>query len=77
MLKFGLDKLLQSEDSSIDNVDLQSILGATVDGEWSLPEEAEIENKKADEEEQMELDEDTQQGRIVTKSRDLQAVNMS
>ena len=34
MLKFGLDQLLQSEDSSIDDVDLQGMLGSSVDGEW-------------------------------------------
>lgn len=59
MLKFGLEKLLQSDDSSIDNVDLQSILGATVDGEWCLPEEREAERKEK--EEQMDEDEDEEE----------------
>ncbi|KAJ8017759.1 Chromodomain-helicase-DNA-binding protein 1-like [Holothuria leucospilota] len=54
MLKFGLEKLLQSEDSTIDNVDLQGILGATVNGEWTLSEETSSESQ----EEQMEVDED-------------------
>ncbi|XP_022089651.1 chromodomain-helicase-DNA-binding protein 1-like [Acanthaster planci] len=34
MLKFGLDQLLQSADSSIDDVDLQGMLGSSVDGQW-------------------------------------------
>ncbi|XP_071807715.1 chromodomain-helicase-DNA-binding protein 1-like [Asterias amurensis] len=34
MLKFGLDKLLQSEDSSIGDVDLEGMLGNSVRGEW-------------------------------------------
>ncbi|XP_035871395.1 chromodomain-helicase-DNA-binding protein 1-like isoform X2 [Phyllostomus discolor] len=34
ILKFGLDKLLSSEGSSIDEIDLESILGETKDGQW-------------------------------------------
>lgn len=34
ILKFGLDKLLSSEGSTIDEIDLESILGETKDGEW-------------------------------------------
>ncbi|XP_037354812.1 chromodomain-helicase-DNA-binding protein 1-like isoform X1 [Talpa occidentalis] len=34
ILKFGLDKLLSSEGSTVDEVDLESILGETQDGQW-------------------------------------------
>ncbi|XP_066218207.1 chromodomain-helicase-DNA-binding protein 1-like isoform X1 [Saccopteryx leptura] len=34
ILKFGLDKLLSSEGSSMDEIDLESILGETKDGQW-------------------------------------------
>ncbi|ELV11677.1 Chromodomain-helicase-DNA-binding protein 1-like protein [Tupaia chinensis] len=34
ILKFGLDKLLSSDGSTIDEVDLESILGETKDGQW-------------------------------------------
>ncbi|XP_063461940.1 chromodomain-helicase-DNA-binding protein 1-like isoform X3 [Pan paniscus] len=34
ILKFGLDKLLASEGSTIDEIDLESILGETKDGQW-------------------------------------------
>ncbi|XP_028709908.2 LOW QUALITY PROTEIN: chromodomain-helicase-DNA-binding protein 1-like [Peromyscus leucopus] len=34
ILKFGLDKLLSSEGSTVDEVDLESILGETRDGQW-------------------------------------------
>lgn len=35
ILKFGLDKLLSSEGSTVDEIDLESILGETKDGEWT------------------------------------------
>ncbi|XP_021013977.1 chromodomain-helicase-DNA-binding protein 1-like isoform X2 [Mus caroli] len=35
ILKFGLDKLLSSEGSSIEDIDLKSILGETKDGQWT------------------------------------------
>ncbi|XP_039697296.1 chromodomain-helicase-DNA-binding protein 1-like isoform X1 [Pteropus medius] len=35
ILKFGLDKLLSSEGSSMDEMDLESILGETEDGQWA------------------------------------------
>ncbi|XP_051021977.1 chromodomain-helicase-DNA-binding protein 1-like [Acomys russatus] len=35
ILKFGLDKLLSSEGSTTDEIDLESILGETRDGQWS------------------------------------------
>lgn len=34
VLKFGLDKLLSSEGDTVDETDLESILGATEDGQW-------------------------------------------
>lgn len=34
ILKFGLDKLLSSEGSTMDEIDLESILGETKDGQW-------------------------------------------
>uniref|UniRef100_G1P9L8 Chromodomain-helicase-DNA-binding protein 1-like n=1 Tax=Myotis lucifugus TaxID=59463 RepID=G1P9L8_MYOLU len=34
ILKFGLDKLLSSEGSTVDEIDLESILGETKDGQW-------------------------------------------
>ena len=38
ILKFGVDKLLANEDSSIEDVDFEAILGKTVDGEWEKEE---------------------------------------
>ncbi|XP_058394940.1 chromodomain-helicase-DNA-binding protein 1-like isoform X2 [Diceros bicornis minor] len=34
ILKFGLDKLLSSEGSTVDEINLESILGETKDGQW-------------------------------------------
>ncbi|XP_032704007.1 chromodomain-helicase-DNA-binding protein 1-like isoform X1 [Lontra canadensis] len=34
ILKFGLDKLLSSEGSTMDEIDLETILGETKDGQW-------------------------------------------
>ncbi|KAM5201411.1 chromodomain-helicase-DNA-binding protein 1-like isoform 2-T4 [Hipposideros larvatus] len=34
ILKFGLDKLLSSEGSTVDEIDLECILGETKDGQW-------------------------------------------
>nr|XP_044994147.1 chromodomain-helicase-DNA-binding protein 1-like isoform X2 [Jaculus jaculus] len=34
ILKFGLDKLLSSEGSTVDEIDLESIVGTTRDGQW-------------------------------------------
>nr|XP_023656657.1 chromodomain-helicase-DNA-binding protein 1-like [Paramormyrops kingsleyae] len=39
ILKFGVDKLLASEESSVQNVDLGLILGRTEDGQWVDDEE--------------------------------------
>ncbi|XP_004380483.2 chromodomain-helicase-DNA-binding protein 1-like isoform X1 [Trichechus manatus latirostris] len=51
ILKFGLDKLLSSEGSIIDEIDMESILGETKDGQWisdALPtaEEGSIEQEE-------------------------------
>lgn len=53
ILKFGLDKLLSSEGSSVDEVDLESILGETRDGQWvpdALPAAAGGGNREQEEE---------------------------
>ncbi|KAJ8409865.1 hypothetical protein AAFF_G00209060 [Aldrovandia affinis] len=39
ILKFGVDKLLASEESSVQEVDLGLILGKTLDGQWLTSEE--------------------------------------
>lgn len=52
ILKFGLDKLLSSEGSTVDEVDLGSILGETKDGQWvpdALPAAAEGGNREQEE----------------------------
>lgn len=52
ILKFGLDKLLSSEGSSMDEIDLKSILGETKDGQWTpdaLPAAAEGESGEQEE----------------------------
>lgn len=61
ILKFGVDKLLSSEESSVQDVDLGKILGESRDGEWTthsddsaLPKEEEEEGE--DEEERSTLD---------------------
>lgn len=36
ILKFGLDKLLSSEGSTVYDIDLRSILGETKGGIWSM-----------------------------------------
>ncbi|XP_030837594.1 chromodomain-helicase-DNA-binding protein 1-like isoform X1 [Strongylocentrotus purpuratus] len=54
MLKFGLDKILQSEESSVKDLDLEEILGASAGGEWMVDERKDEEDK---EEEKMEDDE--------------------
>lgn len=54
MLKFGLDKILQSEESSVKDLDLEEILGASAGGEWMVDERKDEEEEK---EEKMEDDE--------------------
>ncbi|XP_063967719.1 chromodomain-helicase-DNA-binding protein 1-like [Lytechinus pictus] len=50
MLKFGLEKLLQSDESSVKDLQLQEILGGSAGGEW-MPDE-----RNDEEEEKMEED---------------------
>lgn len=49
ILKFGLDKLLSSEGSSIQDVELENILGETKGGQWimdtALPQKEENEEE--------------------------------
>ena len=43
ILKFGVDRLLSSEDSSIEDVDFDAILGHTSEkGEWEEEKEEEV-----------------------------------
>ena len=61
MIKFGLDKLLQSEESSVVDVDLKSILGGSVKGEWVLEEtKTGGDDGETEEETMQEDDEDTE-----------------
>ncbi|XP_051561906.1 chromodomain-helicase-DNA-binding protein 1-like [Myxocyprinus asiaticus] len=53
ILKFGVDKLLSSEDSSVQDVDLRLILGQSRDGQWVTEEEHVVPNE-TDEEEDIE-----------------------
>lgn len=46
ILKFGLDKLFENDDSSVDNIDFASILGASVNGSWQT-DSAVVEDAKA------------------------------
>lgn len=39
ILKFGVDKLLSSDESSIQDVDLSQILGLSRNGQWFMDEE--------------------------------------
>lgn len=55
ILKFGVDKLLSSEESSIQDVDLKLILGLSRNGQW-LMDEGHVKLDESDEEE----DEDTE-----------------
>ncbi|XP_067897135.1 chromodomain-helicase-DNA-binding protein 1-like [Heterodontus francisci] len=49
ILKFGLDKLLSSEESTVEDVDLENILGETRKGMW-LTEDQPMQTVEADEE---------------------------
>ena len=39
ILKFGVDKLFSSEDSSIESVDFEAMLGPTDEGQWQAADE--------------------------------------
>uniref|UniRef100_A0A672LH72 Chromodomain-helicase-DNA-binding protein 1-like n=1 Tax=Sinocyclocheilus grahami TaxID=75366 RepID=A0A672LH72_SINGR len=55
ILKFGVDKLLSSEESSIQDVDLRLILGQSRDGRWLLDEEH-VKLNESDEEEDEDME---------------------
>lgn len=55
ILKFGVDKLLSSEESSIQDVDLRLILGQSRDGRW-LTDEEHAKLNESDEEEDEDLE---------------------
>uniref|UniRef100_A0A8C2ALZ3 Chromodomain-helicase-DNA-binding protein 1-like n=1 Tax=Cyprinus carpio TaxID=7962 RepID=A0A8C2ALZ3_CYPCA len=55
ILKFGVDKLLSSEESSIQDVDLRLILGQSRDGRW-LTEEEHVKLNESDEEEDEDME---------------------
>jgi len=38
IIKFGLDRLFESDESSAESTDLTAILGPTVDGQWQQAE---------------------------------------
>ena len=38
IIKFGLDRLFESDESSIESEDFTAILGPTVDGQWQQAE---------------------------------------
>nr|XP_006819816.1 PREDICTED: chromodomain-helicase-DNA-binding protein 1-like [Saccoglossus kowalevskii] len=50
MLKFGLDKLFDSEEKNMNEKDFKKILGASINGEWQLKEEADTMAMKEDDE---------------------------
>ncbi|KAJ8252744.1 hypothetical protein GJAV_G00205090 [Gymnothorax javanicus] len=56
ILKFGVDKLLSSEESSVQDVDLGLILGQSRDGRWLSEEELDL---SAEEEEDPDIDNQT------------------
>ncbi|XP_072016893.1 chromodomain-helicase-DNA-binding protein 1-like [Amphiura filiformis] len=64
MIKFGLDKLLQSAESSVVDVDLKPILGGSLKGEWVL-EENPTEKDEEEEEEMEEEDEDDAEKKVT------------
>lgn len=52
ILKFGVDKLLSSDESSIQDVDLRQILGLSRKGQWVMDEEHVIPNESDEEEDE-------------------------
>lgn len=64
ILKFGVDKLLSSDESSIQDVDLSQILGLSRNGQWVMDEEHVIPNES---DEEVDEDEDMEgQSKILT-----------
>ncbi|CAJ1059887.1 chromodomain-helicase-DNA-binding protein 1-like [Xyrichtys novacula] len=58
ILKFGVDKLLSSEEGSVQDVKLEKILGASSDGQWL--EDEEVNTLRENEEEEEEDDSDSE-----------------
>lgn len=56
ILKFGVDKLLSSEESSVQDVKLEKILGPSRDGQWLADEESTALREEGEEEEEEEND---------------------
>lgn len=57
ILKFGVDKLLSSEESSIQDVDLGKILGRSCDGQWVVDDDSTSIRGEGEEEQDSESDE--------------------
>ncbi|XP_072179919.1 chromodomain-helicase-DNA-binding protein 1-like [Diadema setosum] len=74
MLKFGLEKLLQSEESSVVDLDLQTILGASAGGEWLLEEVEKTgekeEEAEAEDEEKMDVCEEERGHMYIFEGKD-------
>lgn len=51
ILKFGVDKLLSSEESSVQDVELEKILGPSRDGQWADDEDFTAPREEEEEEE--------------------------
>ncbi|XP_072540472.1 chromodomain-helicase-DNA-binding protein 1-like [Salminus brasiliensis] len=64
ILKFGVDKLLSTEESSVQDVDLKRILGASKGGRWLMDEELVIPNKEDEDEDEDEDEEDEGQNHM-------------
>uniref|UniRef100_A0A667XVR9 Chromodomain helicase DNA binding protein 1-like n=1 Tax=Myripristis murdjan TaxID=586833 RepID=A0A667XVR9_9TELE len=60
ILKFGVDKLLSSEESSIQDVDLGKILGHSRDGQWVADEDSTLLRGEEEEEEEEEKDSESE-----------------
>ncbi|XP_033933069.1 chromodomain-helicase-DNA-binding protein 1-like, partial [Pseudochaenichthys georgianus] len=67
ILKFGVDKLLSSEESSVQEVKLEKILGPSRQGRWA---EEDFSNVREEEEEEEEEEEDKQNHMYFFEGRD-------
>ncbi|XP_029004426.1 chromodomain-helicase-DNA-binding protein 1-like [Betta splendens] len=66
ILKFGVDKLLSSEESTVQDVKLENILGLSRDGQWV----DELTSQTIDEEEEASFDSDGQNHMYVFEGKD-------
>jgi hypothetical protein len=64
ILKFGVDKLLASEESSIQDVDLGKILGHTKNGQWVAEQDPASPSRGEEEDEEENDSEDDVQSRF-------------